>query len=156
MTTDCIYQDSTIDNAPNHDQDISRMVLRLLDANLNRLKEGIRVVEDIFRYVYDNGDITSELKQMRHKAVLLGNADILLSRDIVYDVGKESIDTEMQRESIDSIVHANFRRICESARVLEECLKLPFCRVYGDSLAFKSLRYQAYDLHLRAFEVMAK
>ena len=29
-------------------------IYRVIDANLNRLKEGLRVVEDIKRYVFDD------------------------------------------------------------------------------------------------------
>ena len=42
--------------------------LRLIDANLNRLREGIRVVEDIFRYIYNNKQISTKLKSLRHIA----------------------------------------------------------------------------------------
>jgi hypothetical protein len=42
--------------------------LRLIDANLNRLREGIRVVEDIFRYIYNNKEISTKLKSLRHIA----------------------------------------------------------------------------------------
>ena len=40
--------------------------LRLIDANLNRLREGIRVVEDIFRYVYNDKQTALKLKELRH------------------------------------------------------------------------------------------
>ncbi len=43
-------------------------LFRLVDANLNRLKEGIRVIEDINRYIYDDQNITSKLKSLRHLA----------------------------------------------------------------------------------------
>lgn len=42
--------------------------LRLIDANLNRLREGIRVAEDIFRYIYNNKEISTKLKSLRHIA----------------------------------------------------------------------------------------
>jgi len=35
--------------------------LRLLDANLNRLREGIRVVEDIYRYIFNDKTTSSRL-----------------------------------------------------------------------------------------------
>ncbi len=38
---------------------IEKNTLRLIDANLNRLREGIRVVEDIFRYVYNDKETSS-------------------------------------------------------------------------------------------------
>lgn len=123
-------------------------VVRILDANINRLQEGIRVVEDIFRYVYNHKEITYTLKQMRHKAILQ-HQDILLSaRDVVCDIAKESIETEIERTDLYAIINANFHRICESARVIEECLKLDICKQYGQSQTFKEIRYEAYHIHV--------
>ena len=39
---------------------------RIIDANLNRLREGIRVVEDIFRYIYNDKELSTKLKNLRH------------------------------------------------------------------------------------------
>ena len=72
--------------------------LRLLDANLNRLREGIRVVEDIFRYIYNNKQISSRLKALRHKARLENYDDLLNSRDIINDVLKQSTSSEQSRD----------------------------------------------------------
>lgn len=120
-------------------------ILRILDANLNRLKEGLRVIEDIMRFVYDDKECSSDIKQLRHKAVLQN--EVLKARNVLKDVGKATIASEAKRESIDSILHANFHRVFESARVLEEILKLESCAKYGDSDTFKSIRYEAYNLH---------
>ncbi len=46
--------------------EVSEKIERLIDANLNRLKEGIRVIEDINRYIFDDASLTSTLKQLRH------------------------------------------------------------------------------------------
>lgn len=127
--------------------DKTHTVLRILDANLNRLQEGLRVVEDICRYVYNNREITYMLKHMRHKAILQYTDLLLQARDVESDIAKESIETEVERLDLEAILHANFHRICESARVLEECLKLNECQKFGESQAFKSLRYEAYRLH---------
>lgn len=133
---------------------VTHTVLRILDANLNRLKEGIRVVEDIFRYIYNNKEITYMLKQMRHKAILQHTDLLLQSRDIECDIAKDSIETEIEREDLASIIHANFHRICESARVLEEFLKLKECKKFGKSQTFKHLRYEAYNLHSTANKIL--
>lgn len=134
--------------------DKTHTILRILDANLNRLQEGIRVVEDIFRYVYDNKEITYTLKQMRHKAILQHTDLLLQARDVECDIAKGSIDTEIERLDLAAILHANFHRICESARVLEECLKLKECQKFGKSQTFKSLRYEAYNLHVIANKII--
>jgi thiamine-phosphate pyrophosphorylase len=120
------------------------MINRVIDANLNRLKEGIRVVEDIFRFVYDNKDVALKLKELRH----LSRVDkefysLLDSRDIINDTLKESIDSELSRDSLDSILISNFKRAQESSRVLEELLKLNSKK---ESEKFKYIRYSLYDL----------
>lgn len=127
----------------NHSNDI----LRILDANLNRLKEGLRVIEDIMRFMYDNKECTYKIKNLRHKARLSNETEILRHRNITSDIGKDSIKTESVRESVSEIMTANFHRVFESARVLEEMLKLESCAKFGDFSTFKHIRYECYNLH---------
>jgi len=105
-------------------EEASEKIERLIDANLNRLKEGIRVIEDINRYIYDDQALTSTLKQLRHTLQPAYNLNRLRYRDIENDVQKKSIDSELKRSSIDDLIIANFSRAQESARVLEESFKL--------------------------------
>jgi thiamine-phosphate pyrophosphorylase len=102
----------------------SEKIERLIDANLNRLKEGIRVIEDINRYIYDDKTLTSSLKALRHKLQTAYDQNRLRYRDIENDVQKESISSELSRSSINDLMIANFSRAQESARVLEESFKL--------------------------------
>ncbi len=117
--------------------------LRLIDANLNRLREGIRVVEDIFRYVYNNKEIASKLKALRHKSRIAIYDELLASRDIKNDVLKKSTSSEQNRDNLYSILIANFKRAQESSRVLEEFTKLESIET---SEIFKYIRYELYDL----------
>ena len=117
--------------------------IRLLDANLNRLVEGIRVVEDIFRYIFDDKTTSSKLKSLRHKARIDIYDDLIKSRDIKNDVLKTSTSSEQSRTSLHSILIANFKRAQESARVLEEFSKLISIK---DSENFKFIRYELYHL----------
>jgi thiamine-phosphate pyrophosphorylase len=117
--------------------------LRLIDANLNRLREGIRVVEDIFRYIYNDKEISSKLKAIRHKCRVDNYQELLNSRDIKNDVLKKSIPSEQNREDIYSILIANFKRAQESSRTLEEFTKLVNIKT---SENFKSIRYELYNL----------
>ncbi len=119
--------------------------LRLLDANLNRLREGIRVVEDIFRYIYNNKEISYKLKVLRHKSRVAQYDNLLKSRDIKNDVLKQSTPSEQLRNDLKSILVANFKRAQESARVLEEFFKLNSVK---DSENFKYIRYELYDLEI--------
>lgn len=117
--------------------------LRLLDANLNRLREGIRVVEDIFRFIYNDKKTALRLKELRHKSRLSIYKDLLNSRDIINDVLKVSTSSEQNRADLNSILIANFKRAQESSRVLEEFTKL---QSINDSEVFKYIRYELYDL----------
>ena len=124
-------------------EEMNNKTLRLLDANLNRLREGIRVVEDICRYIYNNKQLSSQLKILRHKSKLSSYNQLLNSRDIKGDVLKVSIKTEQIRDDLESIVIANFKRAQESGRVLEEFTKLISV---DESEKFKNIRYELYDL----------
>jgi len=117
--------------------------LRLLDANLNRLREGIRVVEDIYRYIFNDKQTSSKLKQLRHNSRINIYNELLNSRDIQNDVLKVSTKSEQNRTDLNSILIANFKRAQESSRVLEEFGKLISIEV---SENFKSIRYELYDL----------
>ena len=118
---------------------------RIIDANLNRLKEGIRVVEDIFRYIYNDKDIALKLKNLRHLARVSNFYEILGSRDVKNDVLRASIKSEQNRSDLNSILIANFKRAQESARVLEELTKLSSIE---DSENFKYIRYELYNLEI--------
>ena len=85
-------------------EEASEKVERLIDANLNRLKEGIRVIEDINRYIYDDQELTSTLKQLRHKLQPAYNLNRLRYRDIDNDVQKKSIASELLRSNIDDLI----------------------------------------------------
>ena len=117
--------------------------LRLLDANLNRLREGIRVVEDIYRYIFNDKDTATQLKRLRHNSRIFEYNELLDSRDIKNDVLKHSIPSEKNREDLTSILIANFKRAQESSRVLEEFTKLKDIKM---SEKFKSIRYELYHL----------
>ncbi|MEM5559034.1 thiamine-phosphate pyrophosphorylase [Arcobacter cryaerophilus gv. occultus] len=119
--------------------------LRLIDANLNRLREGIRVVEDIFRYIYNNKEISTKLKDLRHLARTKNYYELLETRDVENDVLRESIKSEQNREDLNSILIANFKRAQESSRVLEELTKLSSIE---DSENFKYIRYELYNLEI--------
>ena len=119
--------------------------LRLIDANLNRLREGIRVVEDIFRYVYNDKQTAIKLKELRHLSRLENYIELLETRDVNNDVLRASIKSEQNRTNLYSILIANFKRAQESSRVLEEFTKLISIK---DSENFKYIRYELYNLEI--------
>ena len=118
-------------------------ILRVIDANINRYREGIRVVEDIYRYVYNDKNISSSLKNLRHIKLPITQKELIDKRDSINDVLKTSTKSEQKRENLESIIIANIKRSQESARVLEEVFKLIDIKT---SEKFKENRYQLYNL----------
>ena len=117
-------------------------IYRVIDANLNRLKEGLRVVEDIKRYVFDDAQLAYKIKNLRHKAKIPAN-EFIKFRDADSDVLKKSTKTEQDRQNLDDIMIANLKRAQESARVLEECFKLVNLE---HSELFKTIRNELYEI----------
>ncbi|HIP53897.1 MAG TPA: thiamine-phosphate pyrophosphorylase [Sulfurimonas autotrophica] len=115
----------------------------MIDANINRLKEGIRVVEDILRYKDNNKELSSKLKSLRHKAQIAEQQELLRYRDSINDVLRPSTKSEQNRFSLEDILTANLKRAQESARVLEELYKLDNI-TYSEN--FKTLRYELYNV----------
>ena len=124
-------------------------VYRIIDANLNRVMEGIRVSEDIARFSSNNELLTFKLKDLRHD-VFAGIKDLrkehlrelVASRDM-NDVGFKSSESEKTRENLLDLFLANTQRGKESLRVLEEVLKL-FDRDLSQK--FKKFRFKLYEI----------
>lgn len=132
--------------------------LRVMDANFNRAKEGLRVCEDICRFWLDQQVLTKQFKSVRHRLVdhikELGLKDMIAGRDVETDCGRETIASESRRKTTTDIFYANCQRVKESLRVLEEFAKLKNVRA---SVGIKALRYEIYAiekkvLSLRAFD----
>ena len=123
---------------------------RLIDANYNRLKEALRLLEDIQRFIFDNKELSYAFKDLRHSLSALYSPARVKQRDIINDVSKSSTSSEMQRESLNDLIEANFARAFESSRVLEEAFKLTNP---ANSAVAKEIRYTLYNLHK---EIVAK
>jgi thiamine-phosphate pyrophosphorylase len=128
-------------------------LIRLLDAAANRAREGLRVVEDFVRFALDDRHLTNELKQLRHglTAALarLSPAELLAARETQADVGCTlTAAGERARPDLASVLTANFKRLEESLRSLEE-----FGKVVDPELGaeVERLRYRSYTLE-RAVE----
>ena len=123
-------------------------VLRILDANLNRARETLRVIEDHARFACDDAAAAQQVKSLRHTlrdfVTTVGADELLAERDIVQDVGRD-IKTagELQRKIVDDVVRAAFGRLAEAARVLSEYGKL--ASADAGRLA-ETLRYRGYEL----------
>ena len=127
---------------------------RVIDAHLNRLTEGVRVIEDTLRYFHNDVLLSSSLKNLRHQIKISSNISLLSCRNVNGDVLKGSVPDELQRENLAHLVMANFKRAQESARVLEEYTKL--VPTFGNSADFKKVRYELYELEKTYFERYGK
>ena len=124
-----------------------KKLLRILDANFNRAKEGLRVCEDICRFLLDDPKKTAQYKKLRHRLTGVFSGlpvgDLMKARDIEHDIGKKTFETELQRKDVFDIFYANSQRVKESLRVLEEFTKLLNRR---RALDLKKIRYEIYGL----------
>jgi thiamine-phosphate pyrophosphorylase len=124
----------------------SAIVYRILDANLNRLREGLRTVEDYLRFVCNNTAQTRRLKAIRHALFAvqkkLGPRKLLQARESGADVGKKTTRKEANRKSLVSVAAANLKRCEEAARVLEE-----YCKLIDAAAAeqCKCIRFELYE-----------
>ncbi len=137
---------------------------RILDASANRAREGLRVVEDYVRFALDDPGLTRRLKEVRHRLAetLRGfDPDLLIaSRDTREDVGTHIMTrSEQVRENPRAVLTANFKRVAEALRTLEEYAKLVDVWLSG---RFEVLRYDVYTLEkltltaVHAFRALAE
>jgi thiamine-phosphate pyrophosphorylase len=124
-----------------------KSLYRILDANFNRTKEGLRVCEDLCRYVWNQRTLTRAYKDIRHELTgIVAELDfqkVFEARHIQGDVGRRTIISETNRKDINAVFWANSQRVKESLRVLEEVSKLIDA---GISNKLKALRYKVYAL----------
>ena len=122
--------------------------LRIIDANCNRISEGLRLLEDIARFLLNDADLSQQLKAMRHnlvKSLSEFGADLLSDRDLETDVGTR-VESVSQREDLPSLVTANAKRAEEALRVIEELARLPEISPVLHSKDFEQARFNLYTL----------
>lgn len=124
-----------------------RQTLRILDANCNRIGEGLRFLEDVARFLLNDAAISHRLKEMRHnlvKSLSKFGAAMLSERDPEADVG---FGNQLnQRQDLPSLVIANAKRAEEALRVVEELAKLPDLNTTLHSKDFEQARFNLYTL----------
>ena len=130
---------------------MSERIYRVLDVNFNRLREGLRVVEDYCRLVCDD-DTALSIKAMRHDIRSLLDEkltlDCLSARQVETDIGRRTFtDSEASREDWPAILQANLKRSQEAARVIEEGAKLIARPRLSQGI--KALRFSLYELEKR-------
>ncbi|MFA5079064.1 MAG: thiamine-phosphate pyrophosphorylase [Dehalococcoidia bacterium] len=121
-------------------------ILRTVDANINRVSEGLRVLEDVSRFMLEDDAAARRLKHVRHQVNNLARdlgIKLLLSRDSEGDIGAGG-DLPVGHSDISSIVRANAKRSQEGLRVLEELTKLP---EFKDVISADEVRKSRYIIY---------
>ncbi len=128
----------------NNQSSIQPAVWRILDANLDRAREGLRIIEEWCRFALNNAQMANECKQMRQELGMWHTAEIRAARNTVGDIGTGlSHPREEERADIEQLLQANLCRVQEALRVLEEYGKLSSS---GMSSGCKQMRYRVYTL----------
>lgn len=125
-------------------------IYRILDANLNRYQEGLRVCEEVARFILNDKKLTIYLRRLRHQVSEVveelpgGYTDLLNARDSKADVGK-SFSPRRRGKKVDhqKIFLLNLQRVKEALRVLEE---FSLFLSKKSARGFQKLRFKIYNL----------
>ena len=132
--------------------------LRIIDANLNRIGEGLRVLEELARLSLDDSDLTQKLKNMRHEILRLNpvlQTELLNARNADGDVGADMlVHGEFEKRNKNELVMANARRAQESLRVMEEMARLPDLKL--DTEKYKKARFSLYSIEKELIEKISR
>ena len=127
---------------------MERAVCRIIDANFNRAREAIRVVEEFCRFALNSTGLTNRAKQLRHElSGVIGKLDtgsLIASRDTVGDVGVgQVVAKQMDRGDLRDSLSAGCKRLTEALRALAEVIRI---ESQPSAEAIEKLRYDAYTL----------
>ncbi|WP_254945360.1 thiamine phosphate synthase [Cyanobium sp. AMD-g] len=123
---------------------------RLLDANLDRAREGLRVLEDWARFALDRPDLVARCKDQRQRLGRLHQERYKLARHTASDpAAGMTHPAQAERQDGASVLAANAGRVQEALRVLEE-----FGRMQDPALAAEAaaIRYALYDLEVNLIQ----
>jgi thiamine-phosphate pyrophosphorylase len=130
-------------------QSTDRVLYRILDANLDRAREGLRVIEEWCRFGMENAALTEECKRSRQELAAWHTEELRAARDTLNDPGTGlSHQGEETRSDLDALLRANLSRVQEALRVLEE-----YGKIYRPAMAIavKQIRYRVYVLESQLF-----
>lgn len=114
------------------------MYPQIIDANVSRITEGLRVLEEYARFVLHDAPLTKRLAEMRrvvNRSGAEGRDRQILARDTTKDARARELPS--RRKNLRDLLGANAQRVVEALRVLEE---------YTGNTFYSELRYDMYDL----------
>jgi thiamine-phosphate pyrophosphorylase len=123
-------------------------VYRIIDANFNRAREALRIIEDFCRFSLNSAPLTACAKQLRHSlSACIAQFDpskLIASRDSLSDVGVgAAVDNQLQRKDLRDCFTAGCKRLTESLRTLAEMTQTLNPEV---AQTIEKLRFSAYTL----------
>jgi thiamine-phosphate pyrophosphorylase len=127
--------------------DDEKQIYRVIDANLNRLREGLRVCEEYFRFIKNEKTPSQKIKELRHKCKDL---QVCFDEKILFSVRNSENDpfcdgfeaAEKTRKNAKDLLDANVKRCQEAARAIEEFAKL--LENENASKIAKTVRFELY------------
>lgn len=127
---------------------MEQSVYRIIDADFNRAREALRLIEEFCRFSLDCEPLTARAKQIRHQLCAeiarLDPEKLIASRDTVGDVGVgQKVSDQMSRANMKDCFTAACKRLPEALRVLGEVSQ---CLNPSVAAAMENLRYTAYTL----------
>ena len=128
-----------------HSCQLMKENFRIIDVNLNRASEALRIIEEVARFKLDDEKLTEKFKTIRHKINHVLSDDynsLIAARNASEDVGYE-IKNDSSRSNLQDILKANFKRCQQALRVLEEYSKIDQPEISG---IFEAARYDLYTL----------
>lgn len=132
----------------------------MIDANANRSSEGLRVLEDVARFLLNDPDLSQRLRAVRHDLDRdTGSLRIALlsQRDSEHDVGhRDRVSLPSEKRATDlatasapmllDLLTANAKRTQQALRVLEEVARLPELSSTLSSHRFEQARFALYSI----------
>ncbi|MGD1853477.1 MAG: thiamine phosphate synthase [Leptolyngbyaceae cyanobacterium] len=133
-----------MNSVPMSETHAPQILYRILDANLDRAREGLRIVEEWCRFGLNDAALTEQVKHLRQTLGSWHQDEIRQSRDTPGDPGTGlTHPQEEQRDTLQTVVQVNCCRVQEALRVLEEYGKLHSIEMASGA---KQMRYQLYSL----------
>ncbi len=131
-----------------------------MDANINRCAEGLRVLEDIARFHFDNRQLAAQFRTLRHrvrKSIFTDHSRLLSARESRNDVGKQTSFNQTGydgRNGLKSAAIANCKRVQEALRSLEEILKSEESYAHGKEI--ERCRFSLYTLETELLSLFTR
>jgi len=128
-------------------------IAQIIDANLDRAREGLRVLEDWARFALGRKDLVKIIKNFRQNLGKHHLTEYKKSRNFIKDeCAGLSHPEQFKRNNASSIISSNSARVQEALRVIEE-----FSRDHNQNLSKISseIRYEIYNLEIELLEAQS-